>query len=370
MGVKKQRKMLKVRTSKGRLDDATHAVIQALFFLQWSINSIAKACNCHWSTAKRVVNSVRPSDRTKPLPPRIPTAAKAAIVLRRKRVKYLAGLMETKVGPHPKYEVISKKKFQSCAEISDELLRRHGGKKVSNNTILRDLTAVGKVCKGRPKGPVRQMLDPGDRLKFCKRTLSDSKAGRLNLNEILFSDEKWYNTNDHGCTTEYCDPDEYATRRVFDRYAAKCRVWGVIGVGVKKLIFLPEGNINSASYVRDSLEPTRRLLQRGVFMQDGARAHTASSTIRWLENNHVRMLEDWPPRSPDLNPIENLWAYTCKCVAKRQPTSSEELAQYLKEEWDALPQSLIDDLVLSFAGRLQECVRLKGESIVTKSRGR
>jgi len=106
MGVKKLKKM---RASRGRLDDATHGIINALFLLEWSINSIATACNSHWKTAQRAITSPCPSQRKKPLPPRLPTAAKQAIVLRRRRIKYLASIKESKVGPPPQYLVIEKK---------------------------------------------------------------------------------------------------------------------------------------------------------------------------------------------------------------------------------------------------------------------
>jgi hypothetical protein len=45
-----------------------------------------------------------------------------------------------------------------------------------------------------------------------------------------------------------------------------------------------------------------------VFMQDNASAHIAAETVDFLSRHHIPVL-DWPPKAPDLNPIENLWAY-------------------------------------------------------------
>ncbi len=43
-----------------------------------------------------------------------------------------------------------------------------------------------------------------------------------------------------------------------------------------------------------------------IFMHDNARPHTAKLMQKWLKDNAVEVME-WPPYSPDLNPIENLW---------------------------------------------------------------
>ncbi|KAG9086588.1 Galactose-3-O-sulfotransferase 3, partial [Ceratobasidium sp. 392] len=44
-----------------------------------------------------------------------------------------------------------------------------------------------------------------------------------------------------------------------------------------------------------------------IFQQDNASAHKAKDCLEWLDNCGIEVME-WPPYSPDLNPIENLWA--------------------------------------------------------------
>ena len=40
-------------------------------------------------------------------------------------------------------------------------------------------------------------------------------------------------------------------------------------------------------------------------MEDNARAYTAALAQTYLENRGIPKIE-WPPQSPDLNPIENV----------------------------------------------------------------
>ncbi|GFW49031.1 hypothetical protein TNCV_3902291 [Trichonephila clavipes] len=73
----------------------------------------------------------------------------------------------------------------------------------------------------------------------------------------------------------------------------------------------------------------------------------------------------WPARSPNLNPIENVWDALGRQVAGRNypPTNKNTLIRSLTEEWDKLPQQLLDNVVQSMVRRVECCITLHGGHI-------
>ena len=66
------------------------------------------------------------------------------------------------------------------------------------------------------------------------------------------------------------------------------------------------------SRTKISIDYVTKLFSRNcdeLFQQDGARAHTSTATITLLDKNIGQYIppEDWPPNSPDLSPVENVW---------------------------------------------------------------
>jgi transposase len=86
--------------------------------------------------------------------------------------------------------------------------------------------------------------------------------------------------------------------------------------------------------------------------------------MNWLKENKINVLNPWPARSPDLNVIELLWARMANNVSKRGPSSSEELAAMVKDEWEKIPQAEIDHLVgEEYRKRIQACIAVGGRTL-------
>jgi DDE superfamily endonuclease/Winged helix-turn helix len=95
-------------------------------------------------------------------------------------------------------------------------------------------------------------------------------------------------------------------------------------------------------------------------LQDNAPPHTSHSSKRWLRANDVKLIEHWPASSPDLNPIENVWAYLKRRLYRRSISTVEQLKAALLEEWDALPEEMLTNAMLSMPRRLQAVLDRNG----------
>ena len=86
--------------------------------------------------------------------------------------------------------------------------------------------------------------------------------------------------------------------------------------------------------------------QPAVFMQDNATCHTAKSIKTFFAKENMTVM-DWPPQSPDLNSIENVWKLLNERSNKRNPSNVNELWTYLKKEWKKISIEEIKTLINS-----------------------
>ena len=91
----------------------------------------------------------------------------------------------------------------------------------------------------------------------------------------------------------------------------------------------------------------------GWFQEDNARPHTSKVAKRFHTENDLHVLS-WPAQSPDLNPIENLWAIVKKsiCERKKHPSNIAELDRYVKKAWKDILIHTIENLVDSMPQRI------------------
>lgn len=90
--------------------------------------------------------------------------------------------------------------------------------------------------------------------------------------------------------------------------------------------------------------------------------HTSGSTTAWLTTNGVRLLNDgvWPPQSPDMNPIEQLWPAVLKQLEGQMFNSKAALWAALQSAFAAIPRSTVQNLYGSMARRMTAVIAANG----------
>src|SRR4051794_9768005 len=73
------------------------------------------------------------------------------------------------------------------------------------------------------------------------------------------------------------------------------------------------------SILNDYLLPTIKYYKlkknKLIFQQDNDSKHTSNAAHGWFRSKKSDLLE-WPPQSPDLNPMEHLWQHLKKQLAE------------------------------------------------------
>jgi hypothetical protein len=103
-----------------------------------------------------------------------------------------------------------------------------------------------------------------------------------------------------------------------------------------------------------------------IFQQDNDPTHNNGTKLaaEWIVKSgcNIRTL-DWPPNSPDLSPIENIWGIVDGKVQARGCSSFEEFKEAVLEELKAKPKRTLVKLNKSMKDRLEMMVKKGGDRI-------
>jgi len=265
-------------------------------------------------------------------------------------------------------------------ELSTRRLGREVG--VSKNTVNRVLTE--QLLHPYHKQPVQDLLphDPEARLGFCRFV---NRHREINVdfgNNILFTDEACFTrrgvTNFHN-EHLYADENPHAIKVRHFQQEFKINVWaGIIGNFIIGPVILPQ-RLTGQIYL-DHLENTLPYLLHALplqirremwFMHDGAPPHFSVAVRNYLNQQYPNKWigrgndapVNWPPRSPDLNPLDYfLWGHLKSVVYKTPVDQEEQLWQRIQDAANALraDEEILQRVHFNFLRRVNHCMRVNG----------
>ncbi|GFV91941.1 transposable element Tcb2 transposase [Trichonephila clavipes] len=239
---------------------------------------------------------------------------------------------------------------QTAGEIA-RYTKKVTGRPISRFTVARRLHGGGLFARR----PVRCVpLTPAHRRRrylWCREHWNwrDNEWGR-----VLFTDESrfslstdshrtliWRERGSRNHPSNIIERDRYGGRGVI--------VWGGIMLGSRTdLQIFDAGSVNGTRYCNEILLPYVRLFRGAMglqflFMDDNAPCHHTVAAEQLLETENIER--------------RRLAARTLP------PVTIRELQLALQDEWAAMPQQIIDTLILSMGRRCETCLAVRGDHI-------
>ena len=332
-----------------KISEEKRGIIINLLDSGLSAREIAKQCNVGRSTVNRIRNKLRP-DINKPTggrPDKLTNQTKCYIV-----------------------RSISSGQSDTATNITKQL-KNDAIVDVNSETVRHTLRKSGLTARKKVKKPRLQHHHKKKRYEFAEKykdwTVEDWK-------QVIWSDETKVNRiGSDGCKWVWKKSGDSGIK---DREVegtvkfggGSLMVWGCFtakGVGYLTRI---DGGLNAELYVNilnDELIQTLEYYEYSkddiVFQQDNDPKHTSRLAKNWFAENEIEVL-DWPPQSPDLNPIEHLWIELKKRLNSysNEATSMHQLWERIEETWNSISIETCMNLIESMPNRINAVLKVKG----------
>jgi transposase len=255
--------------------------------------------------------------------------------------------------------------FMHCVSICQELSEIQGVQ-VHPRTVGRRLDEMGLFARNPAKKPFINNRNRLKRLKFAREHLhwtSDDWAKVLWTDESKFclygSAGRKYVRRPSGKRNDpkYLKPTvKYGGGSVM--------VWGCFAREQVGPVVRIEGIMDAPLFVgimEDTMLPyAKENMSRGwLYQQDNDPKHTSGLSKAFFKKNKIKVLE-WPAQSPDLNPIENLWAIVDRDIAPKKHADKEALMKEIEEQWANISPAILANLVDSMPRRCTAVIECKG----------
>lgn len=237
---------------------------------------------------------------------------------------------------------------------------------VSSRTIRRRAVERGLLSRRPSKKPLISNKNQKKRLIFARKYISWDVA---KWKTVLFSDESKYLLVG---TDGMCRVRRPRGKRLQPQFCQKTlkhgggnvMVWGCFSGQGLGPIHKIDGIMDRFIY-KNILENIMlpyaewNMPLKWIFQQDNDPKHTSKVVKKWFKTQKIDML-DWPPQSPDINPIENLWQIVEQKIVRDNVRTKDQLFDQIKKAWSEVSPDVIRNLIESMPRRLRAVIENKG----------
>lgn len=237
---------------------------------------------------------------------------------------------------------------------------------ISQPTIHRRLREANIKKYTTQKKPFISKANKLKRLKFAREHINKPLEFWRN---ILWTDESIFSLDGTwGRQFFYSKPSEKLKRAVVapTRHSGggHLMIWGCISYNSVGPITWLRGKLVQSRYLEllndVALVAGCKLIgENFMLQQDNAPIHKAKMILKFLKDLDQSLLE-WPPQSPDLNVIENVWAYIKKKIPCDVGRTEEATWNAIINAWNTMPTDFLKNLIDSMPRRLAEVMKSKG----------
>jgi len=252
--------------------------------------------------------------------------------------------------------IITNDKYLTCGEIATKLSSKVD---ISARTVNRELNKLGYHSKHPKTVPLLSEKNRLARVEWAK------KHYKQNWKIVIFSDETTFQMFRNTINAFYKDGTSIPQKGV-PKHPEKVHFWGAFSARGTIGFHMFTQNMNAEFYreilTNNLFENAHTIMgEHWVFQQDNDPKHRAIKTREFICDQVPKLLE-WPSYSPDINPIENLWAIIKKrvekqvneIVRKEKSISVSRWHGLIKKEWEDIFVELCLNLVKGMPGRINE----------------